>query len=104
MLAAVDRLQQGSVVTRRITDIREDLVDREKARPEPDLILSSIFIRDAGLLVFCSTDGVVWWEEFKLCRYGISLNYYPHCLAILRITSPTLAVNESGLNWFSTCK
>ena len=58
-----NQFQQGSVVTWSTTDVGKDLIEWEKARPETDFILASIFIRNAGLLVLRSTNRVVRWEE-----------------------------------------
>ena len=104
MWVAVDRCQQGSVVTRSTTHIGKDFVHRKESRPESDLFLPSIFVWNAGLLIFRSTNRMVRWEECKFCKSRMNNMYHPHHQVILRITSPTLAVNESGSNWFSTCK
>ena len=98
MLVAVDRTQRRNVVTWSITDGRKDLIEREKSRPEPDFVDPSVFIRYAGLLVLRSTNGMVWWEKFKFCKSGMSRSYHFQYQTILRMMSPTLAVNESGSN------
>ena len=104
MSAAVGRIQQGSVGNRCTTNIRKDLVDGEKSRPESDFVHPGIFIWDTRLLVFRSTNRVIRWEESIFCMSCMSSNYHLHYQGISRITSPTLAVNESGSNWFSTCQ
>ena len=92
------------MATRSITDVRKDLIKREKSRPKSDFVLPGIFIRYAGLLVLRATNGVVWWEEFEFCESGISSSYHSYFQTVIRITSPTLAINESGSNWFSAYK
>ncbi len=47
---------------------------------------------------------MIWWEKGESCKTGMSSNYHPHYHTFLRITSPTLVLKESGLNWFSSCK
>ena len=63
---------------RSITDVGEDLIEGEKARPEPDFVYPGILVRDARLLILCSTDGVVGGEEFKLCNADVSNSNYPN--------------------------
>ena len=92
------------MVTRSTTDIRKYFIDRKESRPESDLSLPSIFVWNAGLLILRSDNRMVRWEERKFCKSRMNSMYHPHHQVILRITSPTLAVNESGSNWFSTCK
>lgn len=106
MLAVVDRIQHGSEITWSEVwlTLGRILSSGRTPRLDSDFVLYNIFVLYAGLRVVRSTNGVVWWEELKFCKSGMSDNYHSHHQTILRIKSPALALYDSGSNWVSSCK
>ena len=88
--------------TTELTNIRQDLVDREKAGEKADLIHPCVLTWDAWLAIFCSTNEVIWRKELKLCMLAVSSfvlsmgadSTYELCLR-------HWSSMNRGANWFS---